>query len=357
MLAHELRNPLAPVRNALYVMRLPSAGVAERAAARDIMERQLEHLTRLVDDLLDVSRVMQDRIELKREITALENIVDRAVETVQPMIDARHQMLSLNLPAGPIHVESDPVRLAQAISNLLVNAAKFTPARGKIALRLEAVGSELVVHVKDTGIGIEPEVLPHIFELFMQADRSLDRAQGGLGIGLNLVRKLVELHGGSVHAFSPGIGRGSEFVIHLPNLVVAKPADTTASGEAQVKAKVPSRRILVVDDNFDAAESTAMLLRVAGHVVKVAHDGLTALREADAFHPQIVLLDIGLPEIDGYEVARRLRQHPEHRLATLVAITGYGQAEDRQRSRDVGFDHHLTKPFDPEALEALISRV
>ena len=354
MLAHELRNPLAPVHNALQILQLPSASNADRRTARNIMERQVQHLARLVDDLLDVSRVMQDRIELQRAPTNLRTLVDRAVETVQPMITARRQTLSITLPSRTVRLDIDVVRVAQAISNLLLNAAKFTDIGGKILVNAEADDDEVVLHVKDTGIGIAPEFLPHVFELFTQGDRSLDRSQGGLGIGLTLVRKLIQLHGGTVQACSEGIGRGSEFIVRLP-IIAAKPRIGPRRHEEAAAAPKPARKVLVVDDNVDTAESTAMLLRLSGHQVHVAYDGASVLEQVDAFQPDVVLLDIGLPGIDGYEVARSIRARADHRSVVLVAVTGYGQAKDRQRSRTAGFSHHLTKPFDLETLQALIA--
>jgi len=352
MLAHELRNPLAPVSNALYVMQQTGATEHDRRAARDIMQRQVQQLARLVDDLLDVSRVMQDRIELRREKTTLASILERAIETVQPMISARAQALTVELPPEPLGVDADIVRLSQAISNLLINASKYTDISGQIRVAARRDEDQVVLSVKDTGIGIAPDLLPQVFELFTQADMSLDRSQGGLGIGLTLVRKLIELHDGTVQAFSEGIGRGSEFVVRLPFVATA---DSTAVSRPMTRSKL-ERKVLVVDDNVDVAESTAMLLRLGGHEVQVAYDGPSALSALDSFFPHVILLDIGLPGIDGYELARTIRSRPEQNGAVLVAVTGYGQNEDRQRSHAAGISHHLTKPFDPAMLEALVTQ-
>jgi PAS domain S-box-containing protein len=355
MLAHELRNPLAPIRNALQVLRAPGATLTDQRAARDMMERQLQHLARLVDDLLDVSRIMLDRIELRRERVDMAVIFDRAVETARPLIDARHHTLSVVLPPQPLALDVDVVRISQAISNLLLNAAKYTDAGGRIVLAAERGDGTAIIRVHDTGIGIAPEVLPRIFELFTQADQSLDRAESGLGIGLSLARKLIELHGGTVRADSAGIGRGSEFTIRLPVATDGDAWHAPAAGASRTAPPPQPRRVLVVDDNVDAAESSALLLRLSGHHVETAHDGPAALERVATFHPSIVLLDIGLPGLDGYEVARRLRSIPDNRSLLLVAITGYGQLSDKERAHAAGFDHHLTKPIDPALLEALVA--
>ncbi len=354
MLAHELRNPLTPIRNALHLLQSPAA--ADRMGqVRDLMERQVEHLTRLVDDLLDVARIMRGKIELRRAPVELAAVIARAVETAQPVIDTHGQQLTVALPPEPIYLEGDLVRLSQVFANLLNNAAKYTGPGGSIRLTAEKEDGQAVVHVRDSGVGMAPETVPHIFDLFVQADRSAARSQGGLGIGLTLVRQIVELHGGSVHAASPGLGQGSEFTVRLPALAAA-PAPAEPKPRAGHAGPTRGRRVLVVDDNQDVADSLALVLRLGGHDVRVAHDGPAALEAAHAYRPEVVLLDIGLPGMTGYEVARRLRQEPPAGLALLIALTGYGQEEDRRRSSEAGFDVHLTKPVDPADLKELLVR-
>jgi CheY-like chemotaxis protein len=359
MLAHELRNPLAPLLHALHLLGPGGAGAAEVGAIRDVAERQARHLARLVDDLLDVSRISTGKIELRRGPVDLREAVARAAETVRPLVEARRHALALALPEGPLPLEADEARLEQVFANLLNNAAKYTEPGGQIRIEAAREGDVAVVRVRDTGIGIAPELLPRVFDLFAQAEQSLDRSQGGLGIGLTLVRRLVELHGGSIAAASPGVGLGSEFVVRLP----IRAADDAASsregprrGAVAPEAADPApRRVLVVDDNADAARLLARLLEASGHQAEVAHDGPAALERAQARPPDVVLLDIGLPGMDGYEVARRLRQSVGDR-PLLVALTGYGQDEDRRRSREAGMDDHLTKPVDPRTLKELLAR-
>ncbi len=355
MLSHELRNPLAPIRNALHILKLADADVVTAAQMRDVMERQVEHLSRLVDDLLDMARITRGKIELRCERVDLAAAIARAVETAQPVIDAQGQQLTVALPVEPLHLEGDLVRLAQVFANLLNNAAKYTGEAGHIWLTAERENGGAVVRVRDDGVGMAPEVVPHVFDLFMQADRSAARSQGGLGIGLTLVRRLVELHGGTVVASSAGPGQGSEFAVRLP-LLSAPPAPPEVKPRESRAVPSSTRRILVVDDNEDVAESLAMVLRLGGHEVEVAHDGPAALQAAHAYQPEVVLLDIGLPGMTGYEVAQRLRQQPPAGLALLVALTGYGQEEDRRRSWEAGFDLHLTKPVDPADLKQLLAR-
>jgi two-component system CheB/CheR fusion protein len=358
MLAHELRNPLAPMRNALHLLRMPGATDAMRERAREMMEHQLQQLVRLVDDLLDISRIVRGKIELRNELFDIATAIARAVETAQPVIDAQGHELSISLPDEPIWIEADLVRLAQIIANLLTNAAKYTDKAGRIGLSLARDGEWVVLRVRDSGIGIAPDILPRIFELFVQGDRSLARSQGGLGIGLTLVKRLVEMHGGSVSASSHGLGEGSEFVVRLP---VARsslaPGDRQAFGTAQGNVnRAARRRVLVVDDNIDAAESIAMILELAGYEVRCVYDGPSVLQAARMYHPDVVVLDIGLPGMSGYEVARQLREQPDFRRTPLVAVTGYGQEDDRRRSQDAGFDYHLTKPVNPDALQAFVAR-
>ena len=358
MLAHELRNPLAPVRNALQIMKMPGTNSAMIGQARDMAERQVQHMARLLDDLLDVSRISRGKIELRKEVLDLTAAVNRSAEAVRPLFEERQHELIVSLPPASLRVEADPTRLEQVVTNLLNNAAKYTDPGGKVWVTAQHAGSEVVLRVRDTGIGIAPDMLPKVFDLFVQAERRLDRSQGGVGIGLTLVKKLVEMHGGRVEASSAGPGRGSEFVVRLPAA-----DDPRAEGQAAARSRsavpppLPCRRVLVVDDNMDAADSLALLLRLSGQEVRVAHDGPTALLAAQAFRPELVLLDLGMPGMDGYEVARRLRQQPESRTALVVALTGWGQDSDRRRSAEAGFDQHLVKPVEPSDLEKLLAEV
>jgi signal transduction histidine kinase len=355
MLAHELRNPLAPVRNALQIMKMPDADGNDVHQAREIIERQIQHLVRLVDDLLDVSRINRNRIELRKDRVELATVFARAVETAQPAIDAQGHKLNVSLPALPILVEGDLVRLAQVISNLLLNAAKYTDKAGHIWLSGAREQDEAVVRVRDTGVGIDADLLPEIFDLFVQSNRSLARSQGGLGIGLTLVKRLVELHGGSVHANSAAPGQGSEFVVRLPALP-ENPVHAVAMLESQDIGRAANpRRVLVVDDNVDAAASAAMLLRFLGHEVETAHDGNAALAAAAHFRPEVAFLDIGLPGMSGYDLAKAFRAQPEFARLLLVALTGYGKEEDRRMSQEAGFDRHMIKPVDPAALAGLLA--
>jgi PAS domain S-box-containing protein len=357
MLAHELRNPLAPITNAVQILKMPQADTAVVGRARDMMERQVQQLKRLVDDLLDVSRIMRGKIELRKERIDLAAAAARAVETSQPLVEAGGHGLTVSLPSEPVWLNADLMRLAQVIANLLNNAAKYTEPGGRIWLITGREGDEAIVRVKDTGIGIAPALLAHIFDLFVQADHARGRTQGGMGIGLTLVRSLVGLHGGRVEAYSEGPNRGSEFVIRLPALPDARRGRTAAEAEpaAGPPDSVPARRrVLVVDDNVDAADSLALVLRLEGQDVCVAHDGAKALEVAGTFRPDLVFLDLGMPGMDGYEVARRLRQQPGLEQVVLVALTGWGQAEDRRRTHEARFDHHLTKPADPQVLRRLL---
>ena len=357
MLAHELRNPLAPIRNAVHILRMRGTEEPQLQSIRDMIDRQVQQLVRLVDDLLDISRITRGKIRLQTEPVDLTTVVARAVETSRPLIEARRHDLHVTLPDESLHVEGDPVRLAQVLGNLLNNAAKYTEEGGRITLAVEQTNGEAVLRVRDTGVGIPPEMLRSVFDLFTQVDRSLDRSQGGLGIGLTLVQRLVEMHGGRVQAYSAGPNQGSEFVVFLPLLGHEPVQKASVNGTATAPAGCPRCRVLVVDDNADAAESLALLLQFAGHDVRVCHEGAAALAEAETFQPEVVLLDIGLPGMDGYEVARRLRAQPDLDKTLLVALTGYGQAEDLCRSRDAGFDRHLVKPADPEVLAAMFAEV
>jgi PAS domain S-box-containing protein len=355
MLSHELRNPLAAILNALHLLRLQKYEDPVQQRARGIIERQVQQLTRLVDDLLEVARITSGRFRLQQEYVDLRGIVDRAVEVVRPLIAQRQHELSVSLPPEPVWLFADPTRTEQVVVNLLTNAAKYTDERGRVWLTLRQEEDEAVLRVRDSGLGIASDLLPRIFDLFTQADRSLDRAQGGLGVGLTVVQRIVEMHGGTVEASSAGLGHGSEFTVRLP--VAAPPTGQPPAGSA--KTAEPAARgfcVLVVDDNADTADSAALLLRQSGHDVRVAYSGKAALESALAFQPDVVLLDLGLPEIDGYEVARRLRQNPVHKNVQLIAVSGYGQEADRKRSQEAGFDEHLLKPVDPAKLQELLAR-
>jgi PAS domain S-box-containing protein len=353
MLAHELRNPLAPIRNSLNILRLMSQSDPTVEQVGQMMERQVNHMVRLVDDLLEVSRITRGKIELRLELVELAGVVRTAVETSQPLISGAGHQLAVSLPPEPLTVSADPVRLSQIISNLLNNAAKYTEAGGQIWLTIRREDNWVDISVRDTGIGIAPEMLPNVFQLFTQIDRHSGRAQGGLGIGLTLVKSLTEMHGGEVRAHSDGLGQGSEFVIRLP-LAARQAADVSAPAADRPAAGLSKRRILVVDDNRDAAMSMSMLLRVLGSDVRVAFNGADALTAMAEYKPAIVLLDIGMPGMDGYEVARRIREAPEFKEVTLIALTGWGQEEDRRRTQSAGFNHHLTKPADINVLETLL---
>ena len=355
-LAHELRNPLAPIRNAVQILALRGDDPVVVAQTNEVMDRQVQQMVRLVDDLLEVSRIGRGKISLQKATVDLAEVVATAVETSRPLIEAHRHKLTVSLPRSPAPVEADATRLAQVLSNLLNNAAKYTEDGGRVDLIVEQAQGEAVVRVRDNGIGIAPEMLPSVFDMFAQIESKTDRSQGGLGIGLTLVRRLVEMHGGKIEAHSAGLGKGSEFLVRLPAL--AEPASEAARNPAE-HSSAPSangsRRVLIVDDNVDSAESMAVLLRLYGHEVRLAHDGLTALEEARVFRPDVMFLDLSLPKMDGFEVARRLRPELAMRGMTLVAMTGYGQEEDRRRTREAGFHLHLVKPVDFDALEELLS--
>jgi len=355
MLAHELRNPLAPVRNALHVMKQPAATAAIVGQVRDMAERQVRHMGRLLDDLLDVSRVSRGRIELRKEFVDVVPVVASTVEAIRPLMEERRHELTVSVPSEPLWLEADPHRLEQVLTNLLTNAAKYTDPGGRIWLTAERDGRHIVIRVRDTGVGITPEMLSRIFELFVQAERRVDRSQGGLGIGLTLVHRLVELHGGTVEANSPGLGGGSEFIVRLPALSDKSDTESSVQNGQAPSARLPPHRVLVVDDNRDAADSLALSLRLAGQEVRVAHNGPDALKLVEDFRPEIVFLDIGMPGMDGYEVARRIRTLPQCKDLVLIAITGWGQEQDRVRSQQAGFDHHLIKPVEPATVHKLLA--
>ncbi len=353
VLAHELRNPLAPIRNSLHVMRLAAGEDPVAVGVGEMMDRQVGHMVRLVDDLLEVSRITRGKIELRRERVDVATVVRSAVEASLPHITAAGHRFHVTTPDEPVEIDADPVRLAQILANLLNNAAKYTPEAGEIWLTVSRERDRLDISVRDTGVGIPPDMLGSVFELFTQIGGTTDRSKGGLGIGLTLVKSLVSLHGGSIEARSDGLGRGSEFIVRLPigsgpgtlPAVTPKPAPT---------ASLAARRVLVVDDNRDSAESLGILLQRKGAEVRVEYSGQDALAALDDFRPEVVLLDIGMPDMDGHEVAERIRQRREYDHILLIALTGWGQRSDRERSKAVGFDQHLIKPVDLDALRRLL---
>jgi len=355
MLGHELRNPLAPISSAVRLLRLQNNETPMQRQACAIIERQVGQLNHLVDDLLEVSRITTGRVQLRQEQVAVSDIVERAVETAQPLITQHRHHLTVRLPAQPVWLHADAARLEQVVVNLLTNAAKYTDEGGCIELSVQHDGPDAVLRVRDTGIGIAPNLLPHVFDLFTQAERSLDRSQGGLGIGLCLVQRLVELHGGTVSAHSVQ-GQGSEFVVRLPSMLtwVEPPGLLVAAPAGPLEKHC---RVLVVDDNVDAAQTLEMLLEFSGYEVRMVHDGLSAVEAALTWRPDAVLLDIGLPGLSGYGVAKRIRLEASLKGMVLIALTGYSQETDRQFSREAGFDHHLAKPANFDVLENILKTV
>jgi len=353
VLAHELRNPLAPISNALAILAMATLD-PKLLKVRDIMERQLRQLVRLVDDLLDVSRVTTDKLVLRKDVVDLVEVIHGAADTVKPLMEARKHQLSVHAPAQSILLEADGVRLSQVISNLLNNSAKFSEQGGRIDVYVRVDGDCVEIRVVDTGIGISAEMLPEVFEMFRQADNSIEKIRSGLGVGLTLARRLVELHGGTICASSPGLGKGSEFVVRLPLLKAASQAPAMESPESRSGAGGASHRILIVDDNVDFADTLATLLRQLGHQVRVSHSADEALGVAPAYDADIAFLDIGMPGTSGYELARKLRSRPETARAVLVAITGYGQEKDRALARDAGFDRHLMKPVELSTVVSIL---
>jgi len=353
-LAHELRNPLAPIRNALYIMELAAKGETAVDRARAMMERQLAHMVRLIDDLLDVSRITRGKLALRKERVDLAAVVRNSIDTVRPLIDAAGHELIVSLPPEPIAVDADPVRLAQVLSNLLNNAAKYMDRGGRITLTVQRAEHEVAISVRDCGIGIPAASLPSIFDIFTQVDRSLEKAQGGLGIGLTLVKSLVEMHGGRVSAASEGVDKGAEFIVHLPLATERATPRPGRRDETRVASPLTCR-VLVADDNGDAADSMGAMLRLMGNEVRTVRDGLAAVEEAQAFRPDVVLLDIGMPRLNGYDAARRIRKERWGKDMTLVALTGWGQEDDKRRAAEAGFDRHFTKPVNPEKLQQLFA--
>ena len=355
-LAHELRNPLAPIRNSLHILRLTAGNDPPAERVCEMLERQVNHMVRLVDDLMEVSRITRGLIVLRNEETDLMTVLLSAVETSKPLITAADHQLAIALPHERIGLYGDSVRLAQVFANLLNNAARYTDRQGQIGLSARREGNQVIVSVRDNGIGIAAPMLPDVFEMFMQVDRSAVRSQGGLGIGLTLVKRLVEMHGGTVSAQSAGPGQGSEFTVRLP-IADTQQHETSQPPVTQENCSLSRRRVLVVDDNEDAAASMGMLLKCLGTDVKVAHNGTTALEVIESYRPDVVLLDIGMQGMDGFEVARRVRQRTDLNNIILIALTGWGQTEDRDRTRTAGFDHHLVKPADITALQSLLTAV
>jgi PAS domain S-box-containing protein len=353
-LAHELRNPLAPIRNSLHIFRM--AGIQDPAVARvtDMMERQVQHMVRMVDDLIEVSRISRGKIELRRERVELASVLRNAIDTSLPLVEAARHKLVVDMPPEPIVLDADPVRLSQVFANLINNSAKYTPEGGRIGVRVAVEGAMASVCVEDNGEGIPPNMLPRVFNMFTQVNTGA-RAQGGLGIGLTLARTLVHLHGGTIEARSEGLGKGCQFLVKLPLALRAETPAAIDAPQASSGQPLEHRRVLVVDDNHDAADSLGMLLEFLGAEVKIVHDGRAALEAMNAFLPSAVLLDLGRPGMNGLEVARRMREDPRFSKTTLVAVTGWGQREDRRRTHEAGFDYHLVKPADLGALQAILN--
>lgn len=354
-LAHELRNPLAPVRSAVQVLRLKGGDQPEVRWSRDVIERQVDHLTRLIDDLMDISRITRNKLELRKQRLELTQVIKGAVESSRPVIEQCGHELLVDLPSEPIYLDGDLVRLAQVFLNLLNNAAKYTEREGRIWLSAARQGDDVVVRVKDNGIGIPPQKLNRLFEMFFQVDRTLERSQGGLGIGLSLVRRLVELHGGKVEAYSEGAGKGSEFIVRLPMILEKVKPEQSRESSGVGDFKPSSRRIIIVDDNHDSADALAMLLRLYGYEADTAYDGLEGVEAAEQLRPNAVLLDIGMPRLNGYDACRRIREKPWGKGLVLIAMTGWGQEEDRRRTTEAGFDAHIVKPVDPTDLIKLLA--
>lgn len=354
-LSHELRNPLAPIRNAVKLLRTPNLAATDAERARAMIDRQSRHMSLLLEDLLDVSRITRGALELRKQRLDLAAVIDAAAEAAQPLIHARAHTLSIDLPETPVHLEADELRLAQIMANLLTNAAKYTDTGGQISLQVRTMDAQVILRVSDNGIGISPEMLPRVFEMFSQVRSTLDRSEGGLGIGLALVRGLVALHGGTIQAKSAGLGKGSEFVVRLPlGAHVLREPTPPPPDEHREQVSAPLR-VLIADDNQDSAESLQMLLSLDGHDVRTTSDGQAAVEAIAAFRPHVALLDIGMPKLNGYQVAERIRAQPGGEHILLIAVTGWGQEQDKLRAISAGFDRHLTKPIDPAVLEALLA--
>ena len=353
-LAHELRNPLAPIRHSVRILESPNIDERQRQWAGEVISRQVQRMALLLDDLLDVSRITRGHLALKAQPTTLESLVNAAVETARPLIDSKRHALTIDVPADRVVLNVDPLRISQSLSNLLTNAAKYTDPGGRIALAVRLLPEEIEMSVTDNGIGFAPESLANMFTMFAQVNSAIDRAEGGLGIGLALVKGLAGLHGGSVSARSAGAGHGSEFAIHLPRALIVADSALSAGSSPPGTGAGRTLRVLVADDNRDAADSLAAILNMSGNEVLVAHSGEEALRLARIERPQAIILDIGMPGMNGYEVARRIRVEAWGERTLLIAVTGWGQAEDKQRSRDAGFDHHLTKPIDVAEVEKIL---
>ena len=352
LLAHELRNPLAPIRNGLQIIRLAPGDQQIIAQTRDVMERQLTHMVRLIDDLLDLSRISRSKMELRKQRIQLADVVANAVELARPLIDEAGQELAGELPPTPVCFEADPTRLSQVLGNLLVNSAKYTPAGGRIRLSAECLATELIVRVEDNGIGIPAPALPTLFHMFSQVDHSMERTSGGLGIGLALDKGFVEMHGGTVTAESPGDGQGTTFTIRLPIVELQPAAQHDSNADMAILSE--SRRMLIVDDNVDAAESMGMMLRLLGNEVRCVHDGLAAVEAAEAFQPHVILMDIGMPRLNGLDATRRIRREPWGEEIAIIALTGWGQDDDRERSRAAGCDGHLVIPVNLSELKKVL---
>jgi PAS domain S-box-containing protein len=353
-LAHELRNPLAPIRSGLEILNLAGNDSVMAETARSMMDQALNQMVRLVDDLLDASRITTGKLQLRKERVELAAVVQSVVDTSRQMIDEQGHKLTVNLPAAPILLDADPTRLAQVFSNLLNNATKYSEAGGQIALSAETAGDQVIVRVTDKGIGIPAGHLGRIFEIFAQVDTALERSQGGLGIGLSLAKGVVEMHGGTVEARSDGLGMGSEFIVRLPITGAERRPEAAPDGDSKASAAA-KRRILIVDDNPLGSKSTAMVLRKVGHEVATARDGIEGMENARSFRPDVILLDIALPRLNGFDTARRIRAQPWGKNIYLIAVTGYGQDEDRRRSREAGFDYHMVKPVDFSELKKVLS--
>ena len=350
-LSHELRNPLAPIRNAARLLKGPHRDPAKLDRAEAIISRQVVHMSSLLDDLLDVSRITRGSFLLKKEYSDINDIIDAAVEAAQPAIDAKRHTLRVERPTPTIRLEADPVRLTQVISNLLTNAAKYTPAGGEITVGCRRDSENLVIFVRDNGVGLAPDTLAQVFTMFTQVESEIGRSEGGLGIGLALAKGLVELHGGRIEASSGGLGQGSEFIVFLPRSVIVESPPENTSHENGDATAIASRRILIADDNRDGAETLGLVLELYDHEIRIAHSGEEALKIAAEWRPEVCVLDIGMPDLSGYEIAQRIRREAWGAQMILIALTGWGQDSDKRRSAAAGFDHHCTKPVDPDHLQ------